>query len=435
MALYQQAVSELQGVKLAGFLEEFSDCIILMDDKIGQSATIHKAYLDSLSATTCEEMGLSIPALHEKVRYDLINDMHVKSMALESRRRNHRKRLNEIWGPGWELTLSGLLPADLTEGFLCRLARFANLIGNPSDWQEIRRGLHSIIDTRIRQPKASKVPNLQTIDLTRFMSTYKPADKVSCSAENNVNPMEPPSDVMSNPDVIMADAREEVVTEEVVTSVTSVPNNVAGSSPTSAIQLAGQADNNLPKERAFAIVVSKKRKNILSPAFSRSQNPKRQQVGNKCPRKPSTIPLANPNRLLVEEKMDKLKKEAEESFDAYKQKNIQLASEAVAVVMGGQDKDDLPIAREEIVERLQLMFDLLEISPVLQKDSEDSCHANSNNTDSDKEAQGSDHEAEGTDNEDDRSDDEDEGSENEDDGSGNDDGSGTDDEAEGSDNN
>ncbi|KAF8415099.1 hypothetical protein BGX38DRAFT_1246451 [Terfezia claveryi] len=389
MALYQQAVSELQGVKLAGFLEEFSDCIILMDDKIGQSATIHKAYLDSLSATTCEEMGLSIPALHEKVR------------------RNHHKWLNEIWGPGWELTLSGLLPADLTEGFLCRLARFANLIGNPSDWQEIRRGLHSIIDTRIRQPKASKVPNLQTIDLTRFMSTYKPADKVSCSAENNVNPMEPPSDVMSNPDVIMADAREEVVTEEVVTSVTSVPNNVAGSSPTSAIQLAGQADNNLPKERAFAIVVSKKRKNILSPAFSRSQNPKRQQVGNKCPRKPSTIPLANPNR----------------------------PSEAVAVVMGGQDKDDLPIAREEIVERLQLMFDLLEISPVLQKDSEDSCHTNSNNTDSDKEAQGSDDEAEGIDNEDDRSDDEDEGSENEDDGSSNDDGSGTDDEAEGSDNN
>ncbi|KAF8414664.1 hypothetical protein BGX38DRAFT_1281747 [Terfezia claveryi] len=202
---------------------------------------------------------------------------------------------------------------------------------------------------------------------------------------------------MSNPDVIMADAREEVVTEEVVTSVTSVPNNVAG-----------QADNNLPKERAFAIVVSKKRKNILSPAFSRSQNPK---------------PI---HPVLVEEKIDKLKKEAEESFDAYKQKNIQLASEAVAVVMGGQDKDDLPIAREEIVERLQLMFDLLEISPVLQKDSEDSCHANSNNTDSDKEAQ---------DNEDDRSDDEDEGSENEDDGSGNDDGSGTDDEAEGSDNN
>ncbi|KAF8414663.1 hypothetical protein BGX38DRAFT_1281746 [Terfezia claveryi] len=75
----------IAGVKLAGFLEEFSDCIILMDDKIGQSATIHKAYLDSLSATTCEEMGLSIPALHEKVRYDLINDMHVKSMALESR--------------------------------------------------------------------------------------------------------------------------------------------------------------------------------------------------------------------------------------------------------------------------------------------------------------------------------------------------------------
>ncbi|KAF8457021.1 hypothetical protein BGX38DRAFT_1161624 [Terfezia claveryi] len=206
MALYQQAVLELQRVKLTGFLEEFSYCIILIDNKIDQSATIHKAYLDSLSATTYKEIGLSIPVLHEKVRYDLINDINVKT---------------------------------------------------------------------------SKVPNLQTIDLTRFMSTYKSADKVSCSAENNMNPTELPSDVMSNPDVIIADTREEVVTEEVVTSVTLVPNNIASSSSTS--------------EREFAIVVSKKWKNILSPAFLWSQNPKRQQVGNKCPRKPSTIPLANPN--------------------------------------------------------------------------------------------------------------------------------------------
>ncbi|KAF8441124.1 hypothetical protein BGX38DRAFT_1204927 [Terfezia claveryi] len=303
MALYQQAISELQGVKLAGFLKEFSDCIILIDDKIGQSATIHEAYLDSLSATACEEMGLSIPALHEKVRYNLINDIHVKSIALESQKQNH---------------------------------------------QEIRRGLHT-----------SKVPNLQTIDLTRFMSTYKLADKVSCSAENNVNPTELPSDVMSNPDMIMADEREEVVMEGVITPFNSVRNNVAGSSPTPAIQPAGQPDNNLPKERAFAIIVSKKRKNILSPGFSRSRNPKHQQVGNKCPRKTSTIPLANLNwRFFV------------------------------------------------------LMFDLLKISPVRQKNSEDSSHVNSDNIDSDKEAQGFDHEAEGTDNEDDRSDDEDEGSEN-----------------------
>ncbi|KAF8415223.1 hypothetical protein EV426DRAFT_579115 [Tirmania nivea] len=128
------------------------------------------------------------------------------------------------------------------------------------------------------------------------------------------------------------------------------------------------------QDSAFAVVISKKRKNLLSSAFSKARNLKHQYLGKQ--QSDQALPEANPNRrffivdltidsihpVLVEEKIDQLKKAAEQSSDERVQKNIKLASEAISIIMEGQDKDDHPIAREEILERLQLIWDLLEIS-------------------------------------------------------------------------
>lgn len=85
--------------------------------------------------------------------------------------------------------------------------------------------------------------------------------------------------------------------------------------------------------------------------------------------------------VLVEEKIEQLKKDAEESQDARKQRNVELASDAVALVMGGNAKDDRPIAREEIVDRLQLIWDLLEISPDAQFNPESPSEADGEHSD------------------------------------------------------
>jgi hypothetical protein len=182
--VYADIVTSIPPRWRADFLEQFSDHILATEDSIAFIATIHKNYLDTLTEADCTEMGLALPTSRDRFRYDRIAEIHVKSMALENRKRCHRKRLEDIWGTEWQTQLSDLLPKEPTEGLLWRLARLANRIGRITNWGPLKVQLQHIIGNRCQTPKASKSELLQSIDLMKLMSFFSNVNPVSSSNES-----------------------------------------------------------------------------------------------------------------------------------------------------------------------------------------------------------------------------------------------------------
>ncbi|RPB19340.1 hypothetical protein L211DRAFT_853318 [Terfezia boudieri ATCC MYA-4762] len=368
---YTKTVSSFRGPERADFLEKFSEYIVAVNERTNTIATIHKNYLDSLSPTDYAAMRTSLPTLHEKVRYDEITEIHMRSMALENRKRNHRKRIADIWGSDWETSLREILPKDYSEGFLWRLARLANAKQQPPCLDQMSLELKRIIAKRVRTPKLSKSELLQSVDIINLMNIMKESGKLQVL----LYPKRLAQDIVSV-------RNDETAITTIIPDQDMDSTDSSNISPTNLPQTPKVIDDIQPsitQNSMVAVVISEKRKNLLSPPFSRQKKAKLLPPRIKQSESSQLLPQSDLNRrffvvdltiesihpVLVDEKIDQLKKVAEESSDAHVQRNIELASEAVGMIIGGQDKDDHPIAREEILERLQLMWDLLEISPAL----------------------------------------------------------------------
>lgn len=382
---YTKTVLSFRGPERADFLEKFSEYIVAVNERTNTIATIHKNYLDSLSPTDYAAMRTSLPTLHEKVRYDEITEIHMRSMALENRKRNHRKCIADIWGSDWETSLREILPKDYSEGFLWRLARLANEKQQPPCLDQMSLELKRIIAKRVRTPKLSKSELLQSVDIINLMNIIKDSGKLQVL----LYPKRLAQDIVSV-------RNDETAITTIIPDQDMDSTDSSNISPTNLPQTPKVIDDIQPsiiQNSMVAVVISKKRKNLLSPPFSRQKKAKLLPPRIKQSESSQLLPQSDLNRrffvvdltiesihpVLVDEKIDQLKKVAEESSDARVQRNIELASEAVGMIIGGQDKDDRPIAREEILERLQLMWDLLEISPALQEETGNQSKSSSKN--------------------------------------------------------